>query len=114
MVDHTRMKILEIATITTLASWILRRLLRQWPAQQTADESLSDSWLAHGKAIEDVYRDGSTLREQQRLQVQKLREANATMVGTCSTALVSRREVHKLVRESPIVSMSWIKACLTR
>lgn len=56
-----------------------------------------------GKAIEDEYRYGSKLCEQQRLQAPMLREANATSPYLARLPLEIRQEMYKLVLGSGTV-----------
>lgn len=56
-----------------------------------------------GKAIDDEYRYGSKLREQQSLQAPKLREGDATSLDLARLPLEIRREMCKLVSGSGTV-----------
>ena len=72
-------------------------------SEDPAARDPADEMLAQAKASENRYRYGSKIREQQRSQAPKLREANASSLYLARLPLEIRQEIYKLVLGSGTV-----------
>ena len=72
-------------------------------AEDPAARDPTDEMLAHAVASENRYQYGSKIREQQRSQAPKLREANASSLYLARLPLEIRQEIYKLVLGSGTV-----------